>query len=117
MTSNAHGGDRILGSLRSADGVGIVRIEDRYDTEIDDLWAALTDPGRLARWYGLPRFRKGSLGRQAALRQPYGRIHFCGDYTAQPGTPAQGDLLHGRTLGRGRRPGWPQRRQQHHRRA
>ena len=43
---------RILGSLRSADGKGIVRIEDRYDTDIDDLWSALTDPGRLARWYG-----------------------------------------------------------------
>jgi monoamine oxidase len=42
---------------------------------------------RLQRWYGLPGFRKGWLGRQAALRQPYGRIHFCGDYTAQPGTP------------------------------
>jgi predicted NAD/FAD-dependent oxidoreductase len=42
---------------------------------------------RLLRWYGLPRFRKGWLGRQALLRQPYGRIHFCGDYTAQPGTP------------------------------
>ena len=29
-----------------------MRIEDRYDTDVDDLWAALTDPGRLARWYG-----------------------------------------------------------------
>jgi uncharacterized protein YndB with AHSA1/START domain len=52
MTSNARGGDRILGSLRSADGKGIVRMEDRYDTDIDDLWSALTDPGRLARWMG-----------------------------------------------------------------
>ena len=52
MTSNARGGSRILGSLRSADGKGVVRIEDRYDTDIDDLWSALTDPGRLARWYG-----------------------------------------------------------------
>ena len=52
MTSNAPGGSRILGSLRSADGVGVVRIEDRYDTVIDDLWAALTDPDRLARWHG-----------------------------------------------------------------
>ena len=43
---------RILGSLRSADGTGVVRVEDRYDTGIDDLWEALTDPGRLARWYG-----------------------------------------------------------------
>jgi uncharacterized protein YndB with AHSA1/START domain len=52
MTSNASGGGRILGSLRSADGVGVVRIEDRYNTTIDDLWSALTDPDRLARWYG-----------------------------------------------------------------
>ena len=52
MTSNAHSGRRLLGSLGSADGKGVVRIEDRYDTSIDDLWAALTDPGRLAGWYG-----------------------------------------------------------------
>jgi len=52
MTGNARPGTRILGSLRSADGAGVVRIEDRYDTGIDDLWSALIDPGRLARWYG-----------------------------------------------------------------
>jgi uncharacterized protein YndB with AHSA1/START domain len=52
MTSKAHGADRILGSLRSADGKGIVRIEDRFDTNIDDLWSALTEPRRLARWLG-----------------------------------------------------------------
>ena len=52
MTSNAGAGARILGSLRSADGKGVVRIEDRFDTDIDDLWSALTDPGRLARWMG-----------------------------------------------------------------
>ena len=52
MTSNARGSDRILGSVRSADGKGIVHMEDRYDTDIDDLWAALTDPRRLARWIG-----------------------------------------------------------------
>ena len=52
MTSNASPSTRILGSLRSTDGVGVVRIEDRYDTDIDDLWAAITDPARLARWHG-----------------------------------------------------------------
>ncbi len=52
MTSNARPGTRILGSLRAADGNGVVRMEDRYDTGIDDLWSALTEPGRLARWYG-----------------------------------------------------------------
>jgi uncharacterized protein YndB with AHSA1/START domain len=51
MTSKAHAGGRILGSLRSADGAGVVRIEDRYDTDIDDLWSAITDPVRLARWH------------------------------------------------------------------
>ncbi len=52
MTSNATGRDRILGSLRTADGKGIVRMEDRFQTDIDDLWSALTDPRRLARWLG-----------------------------------------------------------------
>jgi uncharacterized protein YndB with AHSA1/START domain len=45
-------GNRILGTLRSEGGRGAVRIEDRYGTDIDDLWAAITDPDRLARWYG-----------------------------------------------------------------
>jgi uncharacterized protein YndB with AHSA1/START domain len=52
MTSNARGSVRILGSLRSAGGKGVVRMEDRFDTGIDDLWSALTDPRRLARWIG-----------------------------------------------------------------
>jgi uncharacterized protein YndB with AHSA1/START domain len=51
MTSSA-GSGRILGSLRSADGKGVVRMEDRFDTDIDDLWSALTDPRRLAHWIG-----------------------------------------------------------------
>jgi uncharacterized protein YndB with AHSA1/START domain len=52
MTSNAGAGTRILGSLGSARGKGVVRIEDRYETDIDDLWSAVTDPSRLARWFG-----------------------------------------------------------------
>ncbi len=52
MTSKAVADGRILGSLRSADGKGVVRMEDRFDTDIDDVWSALTDPARLARWYG-----------------------------------------------------------------
>lgn len=42
----------ILGRLGLADGKGVVRLEDRYDTGIEDLWSAVTDPERLARWYG-----------------------------------------------------------------
>jgi uncharacterized protein YndB with AHSA1/START domain len=52
MTRNLRPAARILGSLRSADGTGVVRIEDRYDTDIEDLWSAITEPGRLARWFG-----------------------------------------------------------------
>ena len=52
MTSSARGSGHILGSLRSADGKGIVHMEARFDTDIEDLWSALTDPRRLARWYG-----------------------------------------------------------------
>jgi uncharacterized protein YndB with AHSA1/START domain len=52
MTGYARIGDRILGTLRSAEGKGIVRMEDRFDTRVDDLWSALTDPRRLAAWLG-----------------------------------------------------------------
>ena len=52
MNSKAVGDRRILGSLGSADGKGVVRMEDSLDTDIDDVWSALTDPSRLARWYG-----------------------------------------------------------------
>ena len=52
MTGSEHPGTRILGSLRSADGRGVVRMEDRLAAGIDDVWSALTDPARLARWYG-----------------------------------------------------------------
>lgn len=52
MTTNPAGKVRTLGTLRAADGKGIVRLEDRFDTDMNDLWSALTDPRRLARWLG-----------------------------------------------------------------
>lgn len=44
--------DRIIGTLGNAGGVGSLRLEDRFATTPEDLWEAITDPGRLARWYG-----------------------------------------------------------------
>src|SRR5271165_395697 len=44
MTSNARPGNRIVGSLRTADGKGVVRMQDRFDTGIDDLWSARPTP-------------------------------------------------------------------------
>lgn len=52
MTGNPRGSGRIIGSLRAVDGRGVGRMEDRFDTDIEDLWSALTDPSRLARWLG-----------------------------------------------------------------
>ena len=52
MTGNARAEIRILGSLRSADGKGVVRMEDRFNASIGDVWSAVTDPSRLARWWG-----------------------------------------------------------------
>jgi uncharacterized protein YndB with AHSA1/START domain len=82
MTSDAVGGSRILASLRSAEGKGVVRVEDRYDSGIHDIWLALTDPARLACWYGQV---DGDLRVGGALRiylesddwQGTGRIEAC----------------------------------------
>jgi uncharacterized protein YndB with AHSA1/START domain len=52
MKNITSGSARILGSLASADGFGVVRIEERFDADIDEVWSALTEPERLARWYG-----------------------------------------------------------------
>ncbi|MHB1584426.1 MAG: SRPBCC domain-containing protein [Acidimicrobiales bacterium] len=52
MTTNEADAGRILGSLRAADGNGVVRVADGFGSGIDDVWSALTDPARLARWYG-----------------------------------------------------------------
>jgi uncharacterized protein YndB with AHSA1/START domain len=51
MTGDAPGPSRILGSLRSEDGKGVVRIQHLYDSDVEDLWSAITDPARLAGWY------------------------------------------------------------------
>jgi uncharacterized protein YndB with AHSA1/START domain len=51
MTSGTGRDPRIIGSLRRLeDGRGAVTMEDFFDTGIDDLWSAVTDPDRLARW-------------------------------------------------------------------
>jgi uncharacterized protein YndB with AHSA1/START domain len=52
MTDSTSESDRVLGTLLSADGQGIVRMEDRVGAPIDDVWAALTEPGRLSHWLG-----------------------------------------------------------------
>ena len=52
MTGETRRTARVLGHLRTEDGTGVVRIQDRLDTGLDDAWSAVTDPARLGRWYG-----------------------------------------------------------------
>jgi uncharacterized protein YndB with AHSA1/START domain len=53
MSSQRTGASRgLVGSLRAAGGKAVVRMEDSFDTGIGDLWSAITDPERLARWIG-----------------------------------------------------------------
>jgi len=73
MTGNA----AVLGSLHSVDGEAIVRMEHRLDTGIDDLWRALTDPDRLAQWYGEV---EGELSQGGEFRV---RIALAGERTGQ----------------------------------
>jgi len=75
-----------------------VHIEDRYDTGIEDLWTAITDPDRLARWYGevkgdlrvggefyshVHRQRMGRYLADRGMRAPWGLV-ITG---AEPGGP------------------------------
>ena len=93
----------VLGSLHAVDGEGVVRIEDRFDTGVDDLWGALTDPDRLAHWYGEV---EGELSQGGEFRvrvvlagERTGQVEACEppqrllltmrDPDAQPGQPRQ----------------------------
>jgi uncharacterized protein YndB with AHSA1/START domain len=52
--SDSHSNAGFVGSTRAiGHGKGAVRMENVYDTSGDDLWSALTDPDRLARWIGV----------------------------------------------------------------
>jgi len=93
----------VLGSLHTVDGEGVVRMEDRLDAGIDDVWGALTDPGRLAHWYGEVEgeLREGSefrvrialsgecTGRVEAYNPPHHVRLSMRDPDPQPGQPQQ----------------------------
>ena len=96
----------VLGSLRSVDDEGVVRMEDHFDTGIDDLWGALTDPVRLAQWFGE---LDGELSQGGEFRvrialsgERVGQVEACEppqrllltmrDPDPQPGQPAQTEI-------------------------
>jgi len=92
-----------LGTLHSVEGEGLVRMESRFDTGIEDLWGALTQPDRLAHWYGevdgelAPggevqvqiAFAGERRGRVEACEPPHRLRVTMRDPNPQPGQPAQ----------------------------
>ena len=93
----------VLGSLHAVDGDGRVRVEDRLETSIEDVWGALTDPDRLAQWFGVVSGELSQDGefhvRIALAGDRHGHVEECErprrlvltmrDPDAQPGQPKQ----------------------------
>jgi uncharacterized protein YndB with AHSA1/START domain len=52
MSNNARTSESLLSSLHSANGKGMVRVENVLDASVDDVWFALTEPGHLGIWLG-----------------------------------------------------------------
>lgn len=97
MTDSPEQGTNIAGSVRSDDGErGSIRMEGTYGTDIKDLWSALTDPSRLARWIatvdGDLRVGGSIQARFTSSWDGPGRIDVCDAptrlvLTMEPGTP------------------------------
>ena len=93
---------QILGSMRRLDDkVGVVRVEDVYDTDIADLWSALTEPPRLARWMAQVEgdLREGGTfqARFTSSWEGPGRVDVCDAphrllLTLQPGTDEENTI-------------------------
>jgi uncharacterized protein YndB with AHSA1/START domain len=90
------------GTLRALDETrGAVRVEDVYDTGIEDLWEACTEPERLARWIA---HVSGDLRMGGAIDVVFtstwagtGRVEVCEApehllLRMQPGTEEEGEL-------------------------
>lgn len=90
MTNDLSGSKRTLGALRTAEGKGIVRLEDRFDTDREDLWSALTDPRRLARWLGEV---EGDLRQGGDFRARYFASGWEGTCRVDECQPPQGLLI------------------------
>lgn len=45
-------GSSIVGTLHSDGDKGVVRLKGWYENELSDTWSALTNPQRLAHWFG-----------------------------------------------------------------
>jgi uncharacterized protein YndB with AHSA1/START domain len=93
---------KLIGTMRALDETrGAVRVEDVYDTDIDDLWESCTTPERLARWIAQV---SGDLRVDATVQVVFtstwngaARIEICEPprhllLTTEPGTDDEGEL-------------------------
>jgi uncharacterized protein YndB with AHSA1/START domain len=94
--------NQLLGSMRRIDERrGTVRVEDVYDTDIDDLWSAVTEPERLARWIAAVEgdLRVGGTvhAKFTSTWEGPGRIEVCDPphrllLTMEPGTDDEAEI-------------------------
>ncbi|REJ05006.1 hypothetical protein DY023_12225 [Microbacterium bovistercoris] len=92
----------IIGTMRTLDETrGAIRVEDLYDTDVDDLWDACTAPDRLARWIAqVSGDPQPGATVQATFTSTWAgalRIDACEKphhllLTAQPGTDEEGQI-------------------------
>lgn len=93
---------KTIATTRKLDEIrGAVRVEDVYDTALEDLWQACTEPERLARWIAQVDgdLRVGATV-QATFTSTWSapvRIDVCDAphhlvLTSEPGTPDEGQL-------------------------
>lgn len=91
----------MLGEVRRDGDRGTIRVEDVYDTDIDDLWQAVTEPDRLARWVatveGDLRVGGAIYARFTSTAEGPGRIEVCDEphrllITMNPDTPEETEL-------------------------
>lgn len=52
MTSDTGAGRPLLATLGAACGKGVVTVRDSFGIDIETVWSAITDPARLAIWWG-----------------------------------------------------------------
>ena len=93
---------QVLGTMRRLDAEkGAVRVEDVYDTDIDDLWSAITEPERLSRWIatvdGDLRVGGAIKARFTSTWEGPGRIDVCDRphrllLTMEPGSEDEGEI-------------------------
>jgi uncharacterized protein YndB with AHSA1/START domain len=91
----------LLGWTEEVDGRGTVHVEDVYDTGIEDLWAAVTEPQRLKRWLaevsGDLRVGGTFAARFTSSWEGPGRVDVCDRphrllLTMQPGTDEEMEI-------------------------